>query len=135
MVNFDAPNREQSCMRRERSNTPLQALQLLNDVQHVEAARGLAQRLLSEAPADVASRINYLFKTVLSRNPTDAERELLVAQIAKHIERYQASPQDAQQLTQLGETKPPSAFAAQELAAYTLLASTVLNMDETLNRN
>lgn len=135
MVNFDAPNREQSCMRRERSNTPLQALQLLNDVQHVEAARGLAQRLLSEAPSDVVSRVNLLFKTVLSRSPTDSERELLVAQVAKHIERYQANPQDAQQLTQLGETKPPSTFAVQELAAYTLLASTILNMDETLNRN
>jgi hypothetical protein len=135
MVNFDAPNREQSCMRRERSNTPLQALQLLNDVQHVEAARGLAQRALSEGLEQPNDRIAFLFKTVLSRSPNQAEAQVLAAQLAKHLERYQANPQDAQQLIQQGETKPASTFPVQELAAYTLLASTILNMDETLNRN
>ena len=135
MVNFDAPNREQSCMRRERSNTPLQALQLLNDVQHVEAARGLAQRALSEGLEQPSDRIAFLFKTVLARSPNQTEAQVLAEQLAKHLERYQANPQDAQQLIQQGETKPASTFPVQELAAYTLLASTILNMDETLNRN
>ena len=135
MVNFDAPNREQSCMRRERSNTPLQALQLLNDVQHVEAARGLAQRALSEGLELPSDRIAFLFKTVLARSPNQTEAQVLAEQLSKHLERYQANPQDAQQLIQQGETKPASTFPVQELAAYTLLASTILNMDETLNRN
>ena len=122
-------------MRRERSNTPLQALQLLNDVQHVEAARGLAQRALSEGLEQPSDRIAFLFKTVLARSPNQTEAQVLAEQLSKHLERYQANPQDAQQLIQQGETKPASTFPVQELAAYTLLASTILNMDETLNRN
>jgi hypothetical protein len=135
MVNFDAPNREQSCARRERSNTPLQALQLLNDVQHVEAARGLAQRVLTSGEKTPQGRIEFLFKTVLSRNPTAKEIELLDKQIATHMQRYQGAPQDAQQLIQLGESKPSADLTPAELAAYTLAASTILNMDETLTRN
>ena len=135
MVNFDAPNREQSCARRERSNTPLQALQLLNDVQHVEAARGLAQRVLTSGEKNPQARIEFLFKTVLSRNPTAKEIELLDKQIATHMQRYQGAPQDAQQLIQLGESKPNADLTPAELAAYTLAASTILNMDETLTRN
>ena len=135
MVNFDAPNREQSCTRRERSNTPLQALQLLNDVQHVEAARGLAQRALASGLADPNARIEYLFKSVVSRTPYPKELEVLQQQIKSHLERYTASPQDAQQLIQQGESKPSPEFNPSELAAYTLLASTILNMDETLTRN
>ena len=135
MVNFDAPNREQSCARRERSNTPLQALQLLNDVQHVEAARGLAQRALTAGEKNSHARIEFLFKTVLSRNPTAKEIELLDKQITTHMQRYQGAPQDAQQLIQLGESKPNADLSPAELAAYTLAASTILNMDETLTRN
>ena len=135
MVNFDAPNREQSCARRERSNTPLQALQLLNDVQHVEAARGLAQRALTAEEKNSHARIEFLFKTVLSRNPTAKEIELLDKQITTHMQRYQGAPQDAQQLIQLGESKPSEDLTPAELAAYTLAASTILNMDETLTRN
>lgn len=135
MVNFDAPNREQTCTRRERSNTPLQALQLLNDVQHVEAARGLGQRALSSNIAEPRGRIEYIFKTVLARQPSARELEVLEKQTQQHLRRYQANPADAQQLIQLGESKPPANFDPAELATYTLLASTILNMDETLTRN
>jgi hypothetical protein len=135
MVNFDAPNREQTCTRRERSNTPLQALQLLNDVQHVEAARGLAQRTLGSGIVDPRGRIEFVFRNVLSRNPTAKEIDVLEKQISVHLQRYKNSPQDAQQLIQIGESKPTPNFDASELAAYTLLASTILNMDETLTRN
>ena len=135
MVNFDAPNREQSCTRRERSNTPLQALQLLNDVQHVEAARGLGQRTLSSGLDTPQARIEFMFKTVLSRKPTQHELDILDTQIRVHLERYKTSPADAQQLIQIGESKPAPNFDPAESAAYTLLASTILNMDETLTRN
>jgi hypothetical protein len=135
MVNFDAPNREQSCTRRERSNTPLQALQLLNDVQHVEAARGLAERTINTGINDVRGRIEFQFATVLSRKPNGQELDVLEKQVQRHLERYRNNPQDAQQLIQLGESKPEPKFDAIELATYTLLASTILNMDETLTRN
>ena len=135
MVNFDAPNREQSCTRRERSNTPLQALQLLNDVQHVEASRALAERVLANGGGDPTARVRYLFKTVLSREPQPHELAVLQKQLGEHLARYAASPQDAASLIQQGESKPSTNAPATELAAYTLLAGTVLNMDETLTRN
>jgi len=135
MVNFDAPNREQTCTRRERSNTPLQALQLLNDIQHVESARGLAQRVLSSNENELRPRIKLMFKLVLSRPPTDKELDVLEKQIQVHLNRYKSNPQDAQQLIQIGETKPSANLDPSELGAYTLLASTILNMDETLTRN
>jgi hypothetical protein len=135
MVNFDAPNREQSCTRRERSNTPLQALQLLNDVQHVEAARGLAQRALREGPSDADGRLAWLFRTVLSRAPTMTELEITSKQLAQHLVRYQSDENDAKKLVELGESKPAADLSVPELAAYTLIAGTILNMDETLHRN
>ena len=135
MVNFDAPNREQTCTRRERSNTPLQALQLLNDVQHVEAARGLGQRILGSGLTHAPDRIELMFKTILSRKPSSRELEVLEKQVNQHLQRYKANPADAQQLIQIGESKPMPDFDPAELATYTLLASTILNMDETLTRN
>ncbi len=135
MVNFDAPNREQSCTRRERSNTPLQALQLMNDVQHIEAARSLGQRMLTEGGATAESRILFAYQTVLSRNPDAREIGILQAQLDQHLERYSQIPEDAAKLIQQGESKPAAELAAPELAAYTLVANTILNLDETLNRN
>ncbi len=135
MMNFDAPNREQSCTRRERSNTPLQALQLMNDVQHVEAARALAQRMLTEGGASAEARFKFAVQTVLSRQPDSQEIGILKEQLNQHIERYRQNPADAARLIMQGESKPAKDLAAPELAAYTLVASTILNLDETLNRN
>jgi hypothetical protein len=135
LANFDAPNREQFCARRERSNTPLQALQLMNDVQHVEAARALAARTLGAGGDADAARIAWLFRTVLAREPEAAEAEVLAAALAGHRARYAADTAAAGRLVALGESKPPARLAAEELAAWTLLANTVLNLDETLTRN
>ena len=135
LVNFDAPNREQPCSRRERSNTPLQALQLLNDVQHVEAARVLAERMLIEGGDSDADRITYLFRLVLARAPSTQELSILKGELETHLARYAKAPADAQKLIIIGEAKPKAGLKPERVAAYTLVASTLLNLDETLSRN
>ncbi len=135
MSNFDAPNREQSCSLRQRSNTPLQALQLMNDVQHVEAARSLAAQLLQDRSSDDTSRIRMAVRIVLAREASDAELQILTGQLTKHRQRYTADPDAAQKLISLGETPPPTDLDTTELAAYTLMSNTLLNLDETLTRN
>jgi mono/diheme cytochrome c family protein len=135
LVNFDAPNREQFCARRERSNTPLQALQLLNDVQHVEAARALATRALFEAEPHDRARIEWLFKTVLARLPSDAEAGIVARSLAGNRERYETDSEAAKRAISHGESQPPAGLAPAELAAWTLLANLMLNLDETLTRN
>ena len=135
LVNFDAPNREQFCARRERSNTPLQALQLMNDVQHVEAARALAARTLTEGGAEDAARIGWLFKTVLARSPSPDEAKIVADAVAGNRARYEADLEAAKQAIAHGESKPPAGLAPAELAAWTLVANLMLNLDETLSRN
>jgi hypothetical protein len=135
MSNFDAPNREQFCTRRERSNTPLQALQLMNDIQHVEAARMFAQRMMTEGGPTVADRVRFAFQSVLARDPVAVELDILQNQFRDHHQRYQADTASATKLVQLGETKPDAKLDVAELAAYTLIANTILNLDETVTRN
>jgi mono/diheme cytochrome c family protein len=135
LVNFDAPNREQFCSRRERSNTPLQALQLMNDIQHVEAARALAARTLTEADAEDAARIEWLYKTILGRPPSAKEAAIVAELIAGNRARYDADPEAASQAIAHGESRPPAGLAPRELAAWTLVANLMLNLDETITRN
>jgi hypothetical protein len=135
LTTFDAPNREQPCARRDRSNTPLQALQLLNDVQHVEAARGLAERMLTEGGPSAADRIAFAFRVVLARPPEPAELAIVTEQLTLHLARYAKAPEDAKKAIRHGESKPRPGLAPTELAAYTLVANMLLNLDETLTRN
>jgi hypothetical protein len=135
LSNFDAPNREQCSAYRERSNTPLQALQLMNDVQQFEAARALAQRMLTEGGGDAAARIAYAFRVVLSRVPDADEATVLQQQLAQHLDRYTQDEAAAKKVIGHGESKPKPELKPAELAAYTMVASTVLNLDETVNRN
>jgi hypothetical protein len=135
MANFDAPSREQTCTRRERSDTPLQALQLMNDVQQFEAARALGERMLTEGGATPAERIAFGFRTVLSRKPEEMEAKLLDEQLAAHLARYGADEAAAKQVVSHGESKQKPELKPSDLAAYTLVASTILNLDETVNRN
>ena len=134
MVNFDAPNREQSCTRRERNNTPLQALQLMNDVQHYEAARAFGERLM-KAAATPEDRIILAYRTVLSRRPLPEEgaavRDLYRQQLAK----YQAAPAAAKKAITFGESKPDPALNEPELAAWALVCNLILNLDEAVVRN
>jgi len=135
MSNFDAPNREQSCTRRERSNTPMQALQLLNDVQHFEAARALAERVIAEGGPDDEKRLHWLFRTVLSRKPDTKEFSMLTAALAKQRALYQKAPKAAEKAISVGESTPKKIAAPAETAAWTLIANLVLNLDETVTRN
>jgi hypothetical protein len=135
MSNFDAPNREQSCTRRERSNTPMQALQLMNDVQHFEAARALAERIIAEGGKEDATKLNWLFRTVLSRQPDAKEFSMITAALAKQRELYQRDPKAAEKAMQAGESTPKKVAAPAETAAWTLIVNLVLNLDETVTRN
>lgn len=135
MANFDAPNREAFCTRRDRSNTPLQALQLMNDVQQFEAARALAERLLTEGGMAPADRIAYGYRLVLSRRPAPEEAAIVQTLLEKELARYQQNPEAARKVIRTGESLPKAGLAEPELAAYTLVANLLLNLDETVTRN
>ena len=135
MSTFDGPNREQTCARRERSNTPLQALQLLNDIQHIEAARNLAQRILTEGGVKPEERLDLGFRIVTSRRPTAAEAKILKASLDKQTARFQKNKPAAELLIKYGESPTKAGLDAAELAAYTMVANLLLNLDETLTKN
>jgi hypothetical protein len=135
MSNFDAPNRESFCTRRERSNTPLQALQLMNDVQQIEAARCLAEELLKQSPQEDRAQIDRLFRRVLARSPDEYEQGQLLSFLHKTRERLSSNPQDAAKIASLGERWRDTSLAVDQVAAWTLLCNLVLNLDETVNRN
>lgn len=135
MVNFDAPNREQFCTKREKSNTPLQALQLMNDVQHVEAARSLAQRMIESGGASLAERLAFAYRAILSRRPSARELQVFEKQLAANLNHYQRDVDLAKKLIVLGESKASEKVDPSELAAYTMIANTLLNLDETITRN
>lgn len=135
MTNFDAPNREAFCTRRDRSNTPLQALQLMNDIQHYEAARGLAQRLLAAGGATPQERIVHGYRLVLARRPEAEEAAIVHALLEHQLARYRRDPAAAAQAIRVGESAPPAGVDEAELAAYTLVANLLLNLDETVTRN
>ncbi len=135
MSNFDGPNREQFCTLRERSNTPLQALQLLNDTQHFEAARAFGERILTEGGSTPEERITFAYRATLSRSPS-ADELAIVRQALKQCQaRYQSDPAAAKQVVAVGESKPRGHFEPTELAAYTLIANLILNLDESVTRN
>ena len=135
LANFDAPNREQFCSQRERSDTPLQALQLMNDVQHIEAARALAERMLTEGGATPAQRFTFAYLTVLSRRPDAEEVAVVEGQLNSHLDRYKKDVAVATKLISQGQSKPKAGLVPAELAAYTLVANMILNLDESLTRN
>ncbi len=135
LANFDAPNREQFCTRRERSNTPLQALQLMNDVQHFEAARALAERMMTEGGTAPEERLRYVYRTVLARPPTPTELAIVTQALDRHLARYIKDVEAAKQVLAFGESKASESLSPAELAAYTLTANLVLNLDETVTRN
>jgi hypothetical protein len=107
----------------------------MNDVQHFEAARALAERTIAEGGKTTEERIAFLYRTVLSRRPDADEVRLVSDALARQRELYKADPDAAKKVVQVGESKPRGVAPADETAAWTMVASLVLNLDETLNRN
>ena len=134
MLLFDAPFRETCALRRSRSNTPLQALNLLNDPTYVEASRHLAQRMMKEGGSTAESRLTHGFRLLLARNPSTQELQVLTAAIARTINDFTQDPEAAKQLLTIGEAKSDEKLNPTELAAYTSLASTLINLDETITK-
>jgi hypothetical protein len=134
LVTFDAPDRETCTVRRARTNSPLQALVLLNDPTYVEAARKLAERLMHEAPGR-DERIVLAFRLATARPPRPAERALLVDLYEANRAAYRADPAAARLLLQVGEAPRDGRLEVSELAAWTVIASTILNLDENVTRN
>jgi hypothetical protein len=135
MTSFDAPSREQYCTRRDRSDTPLQALLTMNDVQFFEASRALGQRMMTEGGVTPLDRIQFGFRLVTARHALEPERAALKTAFEKALARYAADPEAAKQAITVGESVPSAALNASELAAYTLVANVLLNMDEVLTKN
>ena len=135
MSSFDAPNREQSCSRRGRSNTPMQALQLMNDIQHIEAARNFAERMIKEGGNNARSRMQWAFRTVTSRYPTYEELKVILSALSDHRERFAGDATAAKELVSYGESKVDETIAVEDLAAYTLAANLLLNLDESVSKN
>jgi len=134
MLLFDAPSREICTVKRSRTNTPLQALVLLNEVTYVEAAKKLAERMLSEGGAAPAERLLFGFRLATGRRPTPAEVSLLTTGLNADLARFSANKDLAKQLLATGESMPDTKFNAEELAAYTLTANVLLNLDEVVTR-
>lgn len=131
---FDAPDRETCVVRRARTNTPLQALILLNDPTYVEASRKFAERILLTGGDDVRQRLVFAYRTLLSRAPS--ERELAVAGklVEQQLTHYRANQAAVEKLLQVGEAPRNEKLDPAELAAWTIVASALLNLDETVTR-
>jgi hypothetical protein len=132
MTTFDAPNREVCQVRRERSNTPLQALVTLNDPVYMEAAQALARRLVAVGGSTAVERIRFGYRVCLSRNPSEDELNRLTTFHAKSVERFRADPAKAKDVATKPLGEPPAGVDVAELAAWTMVGNVLLNLDETL---
>jgi hypothetical protein len=134
LLMFDMPFRETCTVRRSRTTTPLQALNLLNDPTYVEAARALAQRILREGGETAQARLSAGFRWVTARSPKPAELAVLLSGLRRTETSFRKNPSGAAEILSVGESRFDAGLDPAELAAWTLVASTLLNLDETLTR-
>jgi hypothetical protein len=135
LIAFDAPSREECTVERPRSNTPLQALVLLNDPAYVEAARVFAERIVRRGGKKTEQRLHYAFRQALCRKVRPEELEVLGSLYEKHVHEYQADKTAAGALLRVGDHPPAKDIDSAELAAWTSVARIVLNLHETITRN
>ena len=131
---FDAPDREKCIARRSLTNTPLQALVLMNDPTYVEASRSLAQRMVLEAGSDAADRVRFGYERALARPPSETESRVLTALASEQASKFGNAPELARDLLHIGDSAPAERIPAPELAAWTIVASSILNLDETISK-
>ncbi|MBL8211795.1 MAG: DUF1553 domain-containing protein [Bryobacterales bacterium] len=134
MMNFDAAGRETCIVRENRTNTPLQALNLMNDVTFVEASRKMAERMMKEGGAAPAERIAHGFRLATSRMPRSRELDVLLSSYRNQLDLFQTEAGAAEKFLQQGESKRDESLPAPELAAYATVASLILNLDETITK-
>jgi hypothetical protein len=134
MLTFDASGRETCSVRDVRTNTPLQALTLLNDVTFVECARKLAERSVHKGGVDPRGRIRLAFRLVLAREPGNAELAILVEGYRHHIAEYRRSPEAALRILKTGDSPFDPKLDPAELAAQTAIAALILNLDEAVTK-
>jgi len=131
---FDAPDREVCIVRRSTTNTPLQALTLLNDPIFIEAARKLAERVLREGGVTPEARLTLAFRLATGHSPNERELQILNDALNKALAAFQRDEKGAQSLIQVGDAKSDRSIPAVELAAWTAVANIILNMDETITK-
>jgi hypothetical protein len=134
LITFDAPTRETCTVKRPRTNTPLQALTLMNDPVYVEASRAFGQRIMREGGSTLDSRLDYAFWTCLGRPPRTAEKSLLERAYQEHLEAFEHDRVGAAKLIHVGASTPPVDLDICELATWTLISTTLLNLDETITK-
>jgi hypothetical protein len=134
MATFDAPDREKCAARRPVTNTPLQSLALMNDPAFIEAARALAERMISDGGTSSAKRIASGFRRVTARNPASKEMRILQDLARLQLDNYKRRPEDAAKLLEIGSTKSASSAPPGELAAWTMVASAIMNLDEAITK-
>ena len=130
MITFDAPQRDVCTMKRENTNTPMQALVLLNDPQYIEAARVLAERMQKEGGSDWEEQTLFAFRTLCGRKPNSKELRLLKEQYNAALVKYQEEPQAAEELLRVGEHSFDQKLDKIETAALAMVANTIMNFDE-----
>jgi hypothetical protein len=131
---FNAPNRETCAVRRERTNTPLQALVTLNDPQYVEAARVLAQTALKVGGDKPEQKIDFIAQRLLARSFKPEELTVVQAGLTDLLAEYKAKPEEAKKLIAVGDSKADATIDASTLAAWTMLTNELMNLDEVLNK-
>ncbi len=134
LMTFDAPDRETCTVRRARTNTPLQALVLMNDPTYVEASRKFAERIMKDGGPSLVHKLTFAVRSSLSRDPTSAEIAVLRELYRSQLTRFQASPDAAKKLLSVGELARDESLDAAELAAWSIVASALMNLDETLTK-
>jgi hypothetical protein len=134
MSTFDAPSRESCTVRRARTNTPLQALVLLNDIQFVEAARHLGERLITEGGPTPEDRITFGFRLATARTPSPRELAVVLKLYQDQLAIYQKDPEAAVKLVSVGDSPRNEKLDPAELAAWSMIGSVLLNLDETVTK-
>ena len=134
MITFDSPTRETCVIRENRTNTPLQALDLMNDVAYVEAARKLAERMIGEGGTDAGSRIDRGFLLVAGRHAKASETNAVMSALRKFTASYATDPKQAGAFVAQGKSERKAEIPTPELAAYTGVASILLNLDEAVTK-